>query len=110
MRRESRMFSSGSQVLYLPGRVGETGAKGVSPPSTPIEPLPDPIMHPPHPLGKGGGGWGGGGAAPLHSLDGPALPFHQVLDAPLKNTGKEEGGGGVKKKKNNKKNERWGGG
>lgn len=29
---------------------------------------------------------------PRHSLDGPPLPFHQVLDASLKHRGRERGG------------------
>lgn len=67
MRRESRMFSSGSQVLYLPGRVGETGAKGVSPQH--------PHTHTPYTPRTPPPGRAGGGALP-HCTHLMAQPFH----------------------------------
>lgn len=64
------MFSSGSQVLYLPGGTATRVRAELTSPRSPAPPQP---------------------AAP-HSLDGPALPFHQVLDAALQNTRRRRGG------------------
>lgn len=115
MRRESRMFSSGSQVLYLPG-VWAAGVEGgthtrqaerlapnpppqaypEAPPShlTPSYPVPPtPAAPGAAPAARRGRERAAGPPSGLHSLDGPAFPFHQVLDAPLQHTGGNRGEG-----------------
>lgn len=96
MRRESRMFSSGSQVLYLPaggrgrghgGRSERRRGSGRGATARAPRRPPPPHRTAPHRTPFA--------AAPQHSLDRPPLPFHQVLDASLKKKEQKRSDGGV---------------